>query len=319
MSGNPTEAGDTFTEAFREGGSAAERRRLLEESDSYNTDDDGPDRDDDGGGGGSSGGGRATPVAGSDRGLRNLADAAASDSGSGGGGSGDGDSQPPQEPPGLQSGRVGGFEGGSYDDSAGGGIADPNNGSGGGGSGPDRPQSGQGIGGPGVTDPSAAPSEELDSPERTFQPEATQTGAVESQGGRVGEQAQSLEQEVIGQQISDLSGDLRQSGAQLREEDVMVTREGDELQATLSPVGRERVEFVAEGQQAQQAEVAVERELNRPFASSDVTVGAGGQVSVSGDVRAEARRQARDDAAAADSSTATAPATPAERGGAAVA
>lgn len=139
-------------------------------------------------------------------------------------------------------------------------------------------------------------SERQGGPDREFDPDATQTGAAETRDDQLGEQARQLENELTGQQISELSQGLNQSGAELRSEDVLVevTGEGQNrrLEAQLSPVGQERVDFLAEGQRQQSAEVAVEQELNRPFASSDVTV-ADGDVQVSNEVQREANRQAR--------------------------
>jgi len=239
--------------------------------------------DNSGNGGGSGGNGDSGRAA-------RLLDGSAGDS-SGSSGSSGGSDTPPgfQEPPDTVSDSTpdnsgnGGGSGGNGDSGRAARMLDGSTGGSDSG-GSDGPSGGQGIGPPGVS--GSATEGETGEP-GAFDPDATKTGELEATGeGAIGEQARSLEQQVAGQQISDLSENLNASGAELRPEDVQVTRDGDQLQAELSPVGRERVQFIAGRQQEQQAEIAVERELNRPVASSDVTV-SDGEVQVSDDLRRE--------------------------------
>ncbi|MDS0223798.1 hypothetical protein NDI54_20940 [Haloarcula sp. S1AR25-5A] len=161
----------------------------------------------------------------------------------------------------------------------------------------DSTEPSQGIGPGGVEGSEAAtPDEETDSPDNdsTENIDATRTGRLEDTADdpRVREQAQSLEDQVAGQQVTDVVDGLNTTGAELREEDVEVTRDGDTLEAGLSPVGRERVRNIAERQADEQAERAVEDQLNEPFTNADVSVDNNGNVGVSEDVQQEATEQA---------------------------
>jgi hypothetical protein len=104
--------------------------------------------------------------------------------------------------------------------------------------------------------------------------------------------AESLEDDVAGQQVTDVVDGLKTTGAELREEDVEVVRDGDQLKAQLSPVGEERVQNIADRQADESAERAVEQDLNEPFTNADVTVDNSGNVGVSEEVQNEATEQA---------------------------
>ncbi|MFY4814536.1 hypothetical protein ACOJIV_17835 [Haloarcula sp. AONF1] len=158
-------------------------------------------------------------------------------------------------------------------------------------------QSGSGVGPSGVSGSEAAtPDSETDTSQNdsTEDIEATRTGKLEDTASdpQVREQAQSLEDDVAGRQVTDVVDGLKTTGAELREEDVEVVRDGDKLKAELSPVGRERVQNIADRQQDEQAERAVEQELNTSFTNEDVSVNDDGSVDVSDDVQREATEQA---------------------------
>jgi hypothetical protein len=108
----------------------------------------------------------------------------------------------------------------------------------------------------------------------------------------VREQAQALEDRVAGKKVTDVVDGLRTTGAELREEDVEVVRDGDKLVAELSPVGEERIGNIASRQTDEQAERAVEEKLNQSFTNADVSVDNSGNVGVSEDVQNEATEQA---------------------------
>jgi hypothetical protein len=124
--------------------------------------------------------------------------------------------------------------------------------------------------------------------------EATKTGDVETSADdpAVREQAQTLEQRLTGTKVTDAVDGLNTTGAEFREEDIQVVRDGDTLRVELSPVGRERVGNIAERQTDEAAERAIERDLNTAFTNQDVSVDNSGNVGVSRDVRNEATEQA---------------------------
>jgi len=160
----------------------------------------------------------------------------------------------------------------------------------------DSPDSGQGIGPDGVSGSEAAtPDSETDAPtnDATENIDVTGTGQLEENAsGDLRDQAESLEQQVTGQQITDVVDGLTTTGAEFREEDIAVTRDGNTLEAGLSEVGEARIQNIAERQQDEQAERAVENQLNTAFDNQDVAVDSDGDVSVSQDVENEATEQA---------------------------
>ncbi|WP_367175100.1 hypothetical protein [Haloarcula rubripromontorii] len=187
------------------------------------------------------------------------------------------------------------------DSTAGGGSSsDPAPGLGGGGGVSDTspdPDTGQGIGPDGTSGSEAStPDAETDAPQNdsTEDIEATRTGKLEDTASdpRVREQAQSLEDDVAGKKVTDVVDGLKTTGAELREEDVEVVRDGDQLKAELSPVGEERVQNIADRQADESVERAVEDELNTSFTNEDVSVNDDGSVDVSEDVQQEATEQA---------------------------
>ncbi|MGB9954684.1 hypothetical protein ACOZ4F_20020 [Haloarcula marismortui] len=196
--------------------------------------------------------------------------------------------------------------GGSDDDSdndstAGGGTSsDPAPGLGGGGGVSDttpEAETGQGIGPGGVSgSETATPDDETNAADNdsTEGIDATRTGRLEDTADdpEIRQQAQALEQRVAGQKVTDVVDGLKTTGAELREEDVEVVRDGDQLEAQLSPVGRERVRNIASRQADEQAERAVEDELNTSFTNEDVSVSEDGSVDVSQNVEQEATEQA---------------------------
>jgi len=244
---------------------------------------------------------------------------------------GDSTPEPTQEQEQLLDGSAGGTSGGGSDDSSDSSSSSsgstrpnssvPNNLSGGGGASDDsgdstpeptqtqdqmldgstgsRPsrQSGSGIGPSGVEGSEAAtPESETDAPQNdsTQNIDATRTDRLESDvtaNDVVREQAQSLEDQVAGQKVTDVVDGLNTTGAELREEDIEVTRSGDTLEATLSPVGEERIQNIASRQADEQAERAVEEQLNTSFTNADVSVDNSGNVGVSEDVQNEATEQ----------------------------
>ncbi|WP_058993594.1 hypothetical protein [Haloarcula sp. CBA1127] len=160
----------------------------------------------------------------------------------------------------------------------------------------DNATSGQGIGPGGVSGSEAAtPDAELDAPtnDSTEGIEATKTGELEDTASdpRIREQAQSLEQQLTGTKVTDAVDGLKTTGAELREEDVQVVRDGDTLRAELSPVGRERVGNIADRQADEAAERVVEEQLNTSFTNEDVTVDDSGNIDVSQNVQNEATEQ----------------------------
>ncbi|MDS0223813.1 hypothetical protein NDI54_21015 [Haloarcula sp. S1AR25-5A] len=172
----------------------------------------------------------------------------------------------------------------------------PNNLSGSPSSDPNR-QSGSGIGPGGVEGSEAAmPDSETDAStnDSTEDIDATRTGKLEDTASdpQIRQLAQSLEDDVAGTKITDTVDGLKTTGADLREEDVEVVRDGDQLEARLSPVGEERVQNIADRQADEQAERQVERQLNEPFTNADVSVNDDGSVDVSQDVQNEATEQA---------------------------
>jgi len=161
----------------------------------------------------------------------------------------------------------------------------------------ESPDPGQGIGPGGVSGSEAAtPDSETDAPtnDSTQGIDATRTGKLEDTASdpQIRQQAEALEDDVAGRQVTDVVDGLNTTGAELREEDVEVTRSGDTLEAQLSPVGEERVQNIADRQATEQAERAVESELNTAFTDSDVSVNDDGSVDVSQDVQNEATEQA---------------------------
>jgi len=170
------------------------------------------------------------------------------------------------------------------------------------------PETGQGIGPDGVSGSEAAtPDAETDASQNdsTDGIEATRTGRLEDTASdpRVREQAQQIEQELVGKKITDLSDNLNATGAELRKEDVEVVpidsegnvvddfSKADRVRRQLSPVGRERIENISDRQAAEQAERAVEDKLNTAFSGEDVSVNDDGSVDVSQDVQNEAVEQ----------------------------
>jgi len=156
--------------------------------------------------------------------------------------------------------------------------------------------SGQGIGPSGVSGSEAStPDAETDAPtnDSTEGIEATKTGELEdiASDPRIRDQAQTLEEKLTGVKVTDAVDGLKTTGAELREEDVQVTRDGDTLRAELSPVGQERVGNIAQRQQQESLERELERELSRSFTGEDVSVSDDGEVEVSQNVRSTARTQ----------------------------
>jgi len=171
----------------------------------------------------------------------------------------------------------------------------------------DSPDTGQGIGPDGVSGSEAAtPDSETDAPTNdSTDTDATRTGRLEDTASdpQVRERAKNLEDEVVGEQITDSVDGLKTTGAEYRDEDIEVVpvdeegnvvdsmRDADRIKRQLSPVGEERVENIADRQQEEAAERAIEDDLNTAFDDSDVSVNDDGSVDVSEDVRQEAVKQ----------------------------
>lgn len=188
------------------------------------------------------------------------------------------------------SGSSGGSSGGSSADSSGDDSGNRD-------SGGSNRQSGSGIGPGGVSGSEAAtPDAETDAPtnDSTQNIEATRTARLESDSTAndvVRNRAQKLEDRVAGEKVTDVVDGLNTTGAELREEDVEVVRDGDQLVASLSPVGEERIENIADRQTEESAERQVESALNTSFTDADVSVNEDGSVDVSQNVENEAVEQ----------------------------